>query len=189
MLGTGMRHADIARAFGVTQPLITRLVNFLSHDDLVQIAMARPPAYVPPVKVTTIRPVDLVGEVIDVLDEIHAVKAFLNSPDGADAIPLTSTRLNLKIQLMDRQLRWVETFLRLRAQMAEWNGFVAWQKDFLALLQEEAPDLKRRLQERIAAKVLAGMRKAPMTAAPGSASAGSESNGTVAQAQALHQQL
>lgn len=154
LLREGLPHVDIARRLGVTHPLIARLIRQLSHRDLVAVAMARPVAYVPPVKVSTLTPVDVIGEVMSVLDELRHIRGFLASPDGVATFRNPSTRLTHQLQVLDRILRWAESFIGLRKQMAEWSGFEAWRDEMLAILEEEAPELRERLVRRIAAKVL-----------------------------------
>ncbi len=152
LLADGVRHKEIAARYGVSEPRVSQLVRRLEHADLLQIVLARPPAVVTPVRVTTLGPIDVITEQMSVLEELQQIRVFLASPEAAQ-IFRPATLVQLRLQTLDRLTRWTQAFMATRQQLAEAMGFEVWRRDLLALLEEEAPEVKARLLARIQGRV------------------------------------
>lgn len=157
MVAQGTSQQEIGKRFGKTQPQISRLMRQLTPKDLYEIVMTRPPAVTMPVKVKSLGPTDIVEEVMGVLDKLKEIRAFLEEeekkPQEERIFKRPDQRLFYMLGTLDRILRWAETFMNLRKQMAEMIGFEVWRKEFLSLLDDVAPDVKVKLMQRIQEKL------------------------------------
>jgi hypothetical protein len=101
LLGEGLGISDIARRYSVNHSTISRAVRALDHQDLVAVALGnRCQPKVPKVPAPDLQaPVDVMGEVMSVIEDIRHIPAWLVS-DEVKASLKTPARVNYVIALL-----------------------------------------------------------------------------------------
>jgi hypothetical protein len=158
LLAEGLGVTDIARRYGVNHSTISSAVRALDHQDLVAVALGnRCQPKIPEVPVPDLQaPVDVMGEVMSVIEDIRHMRAWLVS-DEAKAALKTQARVNYVIALFDKRLRWAETFISTRSKLLELITFDHWLNEMLAIIEAEGRcpkcgtvlNLKERIRDRI----------------------------------------
>jgi hypothetical protein len=99
-------------------------------------------------------PIDVMGEVVEVIQDIRAMRAWLDSAEAKSTLK-TSARLAYTLALFDKRLRWAETFLNARSKLLDLISVDVWMQEMLQMLAEEGgPHLKERMLERIRARII-----------------------------------
>jgi hypothetical protein len=155
LLGQGLGPSEIARRYGLNHSTVSRAIRALGHQDLVAVVLGNRcqpslPQIPPP---TVDAPVDVMGEVVEVIQDIRAMRLWLAS-DEARATLRTPVRLTYTLALFDKRLRWAETFLNARSKLLDLISVDVWMQEMLQLIAEEGgPHLKERMLERIRERI------------------------------------
>jgi IclR-like helix-turn-helix domain-containing protein len=155
LLGQGLGPSEIARRYGLNHSTVSRAIRALEHQDLVAVVLGNRcqpslPQIPPP---TVDAPVDVMGEVMGVIEDIRAMRLWLAS-DEARATLGTPARLGYTLALFDKRLRWAETFLNARSKLLDLISVDVWMTEMLEMLAEEGgPHLKERMMERIRERI------------------------------------
>jgi hypothetical protein len=155
LLGQGLGPSEIARRYGLNHSTVSRAIRALEHQDLVAVVLGnRCQPSVPQIPPPTVdAPIDVMGEVLEVIHDIRAMRVWLASNE-AKATLGTPARLGYTLALFDKRLRWAETFLNVRSKLLELISLDVWSQELLQMLAEEGPHFKERMLERIRARVL-----------------------------------
>ena len=152
LLGQGLGPSEIARRYGLNHSTVSRAIRALAHQDLVLGNRCQPslPQIPPP---TMDAPVDVMGEVVEVIQDIRAMRVWLAS-DEARATLGTPARLGYTLALFDKRLHWAETFLNARGKLLGLISVDVWMQEMLQMIAEEGgPHLRERMLERIRERI------------------------------------
>ena len=155
LLGQGLGPSEIARRYGLNHSTVSRAIRALAHQDLVAVVLGNRcqpslPQIPPP---TVDAPVDVMGEVVEVIQDIRAMRVWLDSEEAKSTLK-TSARLGYTLALFDKRLRWAETFLNARSKLLDLISVDVWMQEMLQMIVEEGgPHLKERMLERIRERV------------------------------------
>jgi hypothetical protein len=90
-------------------------------------------------------PIDVMGEVIEVIQDIRAMRVWLDSAEAKSTLK-TSARLAYTLALFDKRLRWAERFLAARSKLLDLISVDVWMQEMLQMIAEEGgPHLKERM--------------------------------------------
>jgi IclR helix-turn-helix domain len=155
LLGQGLGPSEIARRYGLNHSTVSRAIRALAHQDLVAVVLGNRcqpslPQIPPP---TVDAPVDVMGEVVEVIHDIRAMRVWLAS-DEARATLGTPARLGYTLAVFDKRLRWAETFLNARGKLLDLISVDVWIQEMLQMIAEEGGlHLKERMLERIRERI------------------------------------
>jgi hypothetical protein len=150
----GTRGADIAQSFNVTPAAVSQAIKALPKSALLTVVLGRltinPAPLQPP---RDAQPVDVMGVVRRVHEELLVVLDFLQSP-AANTIKL-GHRVQLRLATLERLLKWAQTFVETNRHLLDLMGVEVWLRQLQELLAEVDPSLRERLLERVQARGLA----------------------------------
>jgi IclR helix-turn-helix domain len=147
LLGQGLGPSEIARRYGLNHSTVSRAIRALEHQDLVAVVLGNRcqpnlPQIPPP---TVDAPIDVMGEVIEVIQDIRAMRVWLDSAEAKSTLK-TSARLAYTLALFDKRLRWAERFLAARSKLLDLISVDVWMQEMLQMIAEEGgPHLKERM--------------------------------------------
>jgi hypothetical protein len=155
LLAQGLGPSEIARQYGLNHSTVSRAIRALEHQDLVAVVLGnRCQPNLPEVPPPALdAPIDVMGEVMGVIEDIRVMRAWLDSDEGRSTLK-TPTRLNYTLALFDKRLRWAETFVATRSKLLELITVEVWLQEMLAIIEEEAPGAKARILDRIRARII-----------------------------------
>ena len=156
LLGQGLGPSEIARRYGLNHSTVSRAIRALEHQDLVAVVLGnRCQPSLPQIPHPTVdAPVDVMGEVMEVIQDIRAMRVWLDSAEAKSTLK-TSARLAYTLALFDKRLRWAETFLNARSKLLDLISVDVWMQEMLQMIAEEGgPHLKERMLERIRARII-----------------------------------
>lgn len=155
LLAQGLGPSEIARQYGLNHSTVSRAIRALEHQDLVAVVLGnrcqpKLPEVPPP---ALDAPIDVMGEVISVIQDIRVMRAWLDSDEGRATLK-TPARLNYTLALFDKRLRWAETFVATRSKLLELITVEVWLQEMLVIIEEEAPGAKARILDRIRVRII-----------------------------------
>jgi DNA-binding transcriptional regulator LsrR (DeoR family) len=147
LLGQGLGPSEIARRYGLNHSTVSRAIRALEHQDLVAVVLGnrcQPSlSQIPPPTVDA--PIDVMGEVMEVIQDIRAMRVWLDSAEAKSTLK-TSARLACTLALFDKRLRWAERFLAARSKLLDLISVDVWMQEMLQMIAEEGgPHLKERM--------------------------------------------
>jgi hypothetical protein len=155
----GYNPAIIARKFGVSREAATQAVARSQRAMLAEMVMRQSERTTVPLPevapATTGSPIDIMGEVMSVIEDVRAFRAWLVSEE-AKRIPL-HRRLEYFQKVWDTKLHWADRFIQVYSKLLDLIAFDTWLRDILDIAERVAPgsreQIKAQLRDRLYGRV------------------------------------
>lgn len=164
-LVAGHAFIEIAALMNIGPPAVTLAVQRLPPNVLCRIIAQRNQNLQGLVRQQPSVPIDLGDELVAIRESITEIKTKIDATAEKKLSP--HNRFRLLLMVADRQLKWIDSLLVTNTEMMKLAGFLTWQEELLATLQEASPEMR----EAFLAKVRARGALASMTSVPASARA------------------
>lgn len=147
LIEKGYTGVEIARKFGVSREAVRKAVALAQREHLAELVMARARSTrldlpdVSPVRATS--PVDIMGEVMSVIEDVRAFRGWLGSEE-AKQIPL-HRRIEYLRSVWDVKLHWASGFIQVYSKLLDLIAFDTWLRDILDIAEEVSRAMRERL--------------------------------------------
>jgi hypothetical protein len=151
LLDRGFTAATIARKLGVSREAANKAVSRVQRERLAgllqqqadTIAVAIPEI----VPATSNSPIDIMGEVMSVIEDVRIFRAWVGS-DEAKKIPL-HRRIEYLQKVWEVKLHWASGFIQVYSKLLDLIAFDTWLRDILDIAEEVSPGSREKIRARL----------------------------------------